>query len=86
LSEVKAARKGRVEIGVVGMRMAPRTRAAVTLEQFLSQLDLPVLAYIREAQIYVNAAFEGKSIFDLPAHLAEHDLEQWADLIKWLDA
>lgn len=85
LSEVKAARKGRVRIGVVGMRMAPRTRAAVTLEQFLAQLDLPVLAYLREAQVYVNAAFEGKSIFDVPPHLAEQDLEQWAGLIKWLE-
>lgn len=86
LSEMKAARKGRVQVGVVGMRMAPRTRAAVTLEQFLQQLDLPVLAYLREAQIYVNAAFEGKSIFDLPPHLAEHDLQQWATLLGWLEA
>ncbi|KAF0206587.1 MAG: chromosome partitioning [Gallionellaceae bacterium] len=85
LSAVKAARKGHVQIGVVGMRMAPRTRAAVTLEQFLEQLDLPVLAYLREAQVYVNAAFEGKSIFDVAPHLAEQDLEQWADLIKWLE-
>lgn len=86
LGEMKAARKGRVQVGVVGMRMAPRTRAAVTLEQFLQQLDLPVLAYLREAQVYVNAAFEGKSIFDLPQHQAEHDLQQWATLIGWLEA
>jgi len=85
LSEEKAARKGRVQIGVVGMRMAPRTRAAATLEQFLGQLDLPVLAYIREAQVYVNAAFEGKSIFDVAPHLAEQDVEQWQDLIHWLE-
>ena len=85
LSEEKAARKGRVEIGVVGMRMAPRTRAAATLEQFLAQLDVPVLAYLREAQVYVNAAFEGKSIFDIPYHVAQQDLELWVDLIRWLD-
>jgi chromosome partitioning protein len=85
LREEKAARKGRVEIGVVGMRMAPRTRAAATLEQFLAQLDVPILAYLREAQVYVNAAFEGKSIFDVPFYLAQQDLELWADLIKWVD-
>lgn len=85
LSAEKTLRKGKVKVGVVGMRMAPRTRAAVTLEQFLAQLDLPVLAYLREAQVYVNAAFEGKSIFDMPPHLAEHDLAQWTDLIKWLE-
>lgn len=86
LNEVKAARKGRVLIGVVGMRVAPRTRAAATLEDFLKQLDLPVLAYLREAQVYVNAAFEGKSIFDLPAYQAAVDVEQWAELLRWLEA
>jgi chromosome partitioning protein len=85
LSEEKATRKGRVEIGVVGMRMAPRTRAAATLEQFLAQLDVPVLAYLREAQVYVNAAFEGKSIFDMPHHIAGQDIELWTDLIKWIE-
>jgi chromosome partitioning protein len=85
LSEEKVARKGRVEIGVVGMRMAPRTRAVATLEQFLAQLDVPILAYLRETQIYVNAAFEGKSIFDIPRHIAQHDLELWKDLIRWID-
>lgn len=86
LNEMKATRKGRVLVGVTGMRMAPRTRAAATLEAFLQQLGLPVLAYLREAQVYVNAAFEGKSIFDLPAHLAAQDVEQWAGLLGWLEA
>lgn len=44
--------------------------AAATLEQFLQQLDLPVLTYLREAQIYVSAAFEGKSLFDSPPYQA----------------
>ena len=86
LGEMKAARKGRVQIGVVGMRMAPRTRAAATLEQFLQHLDMPVLAYLRETQIYVNAAFEGKSLFDLPHYQAEQDVAQWATLLGWLEA
>jgi chromosome partitioning protein len=86
LSKEKAARKGRIHIGVVGMRMAPRTRAAATLEQFLGQLDLPVLAYLREAQVYVNAAFEGKSIFDVAPHLAQDDLAQWDGLVQWLES
>lgn len=86
LGEMKAARKGRVQVGVVGMRMAPRTRAAATLEQFLEQLEMPVLAYLREAQLYVNAAFEGRSIFDLPPHLAEQDVAQWSTLLGWLEA
>ncbi|MDP2144661.1 MAG: ParA family protein [Gallionella sp.] len=85
LGEEKAARKGKHHIGVVGMRMDPRTRAAQALEHFLSTLDLPILAYLRETQVYVNAAFEGKSLFDLPPYLAERELEQWAYLLDWLE-
>ena len=85
LSQEKVVRKGKIFVGVVGMRMAPRTRAAVALEQFIQGLGLPVLAYLRETQVYVNAAFEGKTLFDLPPYLAERELEQWAYLRNWLD-
>lgn len=85
LSEEKSVRKSKCHIGVIGMRMDPRTRAAWALEHFLSTLDLPVLAYLRETQVYVNAAFEGKSLFDLPHHLAGRELEQWAFLQDWLE-
>ena len=80
----KAARKGQGFVSVVGMRMDVRTRAGVTLEQFMAQQDLPVLAHLRNTQNYVNAGFEGKSLFDLPHHVAERDIEQWQDLIGWL--
>lgn len=72
------------QIGVVGMRMSARTQAAVTLENFLAGLDLPILAYLRETQVYVNAAFEGKSLFDLPPHLSDRELEQWDFMLNWL--
>jgi chromosome partitioning protein len=85
LAEEKAVRKSKCHIGVVGMRMEMRTKAAWALEHFLASLDLPVLAYLRETQVYVNAAFEGKSLFDLPHHLAERELEQWAFLLDWLE-
>jgi len=85
LHHEKIVRKGKIFVGVVGMRMDPRTRAALTLEQFLKGLDLPVLAYLRETQAYVNAAFEGKTLFDLPPSQAQRELEQWAYLLNWLE-
>ncbi len=84
LMEEKTVRKHKAFIGVIGMRVDPRTRAAATLEQFLRQYDLPILTYLRDTMIYVNAAFNGKSIFDLPHHLTEHDLPQWQPLIEWV--
>jgi chromosome partitioning protein len=85
LHHEKMVRRGKIFIGVVGMRMDPRTRAALTLEQFLKGLDLPVLAYLRETQAYVNAAFEGKTLFDLPPSQAQRELEQWSYLLNWLE-
>ena len=86
LHHEKMVRKGKIFVGVVGMRMDPRTRAALTLEQFLKGLDLPVLAYLRETQAYVSAGFEGKTLFDLPPSLAQRELEQWAYLLGWLES
>ncbi len=85
LAKEKAVRKNKCHIGIVGMRMEMRTKAAWALEHFLAALDLPILAYLRETQVYVNAAFEGKSLFDLPPYLAERELEQWAFLRDWLE-
>ncbi|MDO9054185.1 MAG: ParA family protein [Gallionella sp.] len=84
LADEKNVRKGKNEIGVVGMRMNPRTRAATLLENFLADSGLPILAYLRETQVYVNAAFEGKSLFDLPPYLAERELEQWEFMLDWI--
>ena len=85
LAREKAVRKNQCHIGIIGMRMSPRTKAAQALEHFLTSFDLPILAYLRETQVYVNAAFEGKSLFDLPHSLAERELEQWSFLQDWLD-
>jgi chromosome partitioning protein len=85
LAEEKKVRNSKCHIGIVGMRMEMRTKAAWALEHFLASLDLPILGYLRETQVYVNAAFEGKSLFDLPPYLAERELEQWAFLQGWLE-
>jgi chromosome partitioning protein len=84
LADEKKVRQGKIDIGVIGMRMAPRTRAAVTLERFLQGLDLPVIAYLHETQRYVNAAFEGKTLFDLPPHLTQAERDSWAPLTEWV--
>ena len=85
LAEEKQVNAGKCQIGVVGMRMNARTRAASLLEEFLVESQLPILAYLRETQVYVNAAFEGKSLFDLPSYQAFRELEQWEFLLNWLE-
>ena len=84
LAEEKAVRKHREFVGIVGVRVDPRTRAAATLEAFLGQFELPILTYLRDSQIYPNAAFNGLSIFDLAPSVAERDHSQWQTILAWV--
>ncbi|MBX9965865.1 MAG: AAA family ATPase [Burkholderiales bacterium] len=80
----KPVRRHKATIGIIGMRVDPRTKAAATLEAFLRQFELPVLSYLRDTQVYANAAFNGQSIFDLPEYLTARDRVQWAPILDWL--
>ncbi|MCG2576401.1 ParA family protein [Dechloromonas sp. XY25] len=84
LSE-KAVRKGKADVAVIGMRVDARTRAAGELERFFATFELPVLAYLRDTQVYVQATAAGMTLFDLPRSRAERDLEQWQAIIDWAE-
>lgn len=86
LREHKAVRRHAVEIGVVGMRVDPRTRAAATLQHFFGKYELPVIAWLRDTQVYVQAAALGETLFDLPRSQSERELEQWLPLVDWARA
>ena len=82
----KAVRKGRADVAVIGMRVDARTRAAGELERFFATFELPVLTYLRDTQVYVQATGAGMTIFDLPRSRAERDLEQWQAIIDWVES
>jgi chromosome partitioning protein len=82
----KAVRKQQTFVAVVGMRVDARTRAAAELERFLAQYELPVLAYLRDTQRYVQLAAHGMTLFDLTPARVEQDLAQWQPIVAWADA
>lgn len=84
LMEEKAVRRQRTFVAIVGVRVDPRTRAATTLRAFLAQYELPVLAFLRDTQLYPNAAFTGRSVFDLPSSLVQQEMEQWLRIVDWI--
>ena len=86
LLEQKVVRKEKAHIAVVGMRVDQRTRAAAELERFLSCYELPVLAYLRDTQLYVQLAANGMTLFDLTPSRAAKDLAQWQPIIDWVNA
>lgn len=71
-------------LGIVAMRVDPRTRAATMLEEFLKHFDIPIVGYLRMTQNYVNMAAGGMSIFDPPRSRGRRDIEQWSPVLDWL--
>jgi chromosome partitioning protein len=78
-------RRGKAEIGVIGMRVNPRTRAADQLGHYCSNLGLPVLGYLRETQNYVQLAALGATLWDVAPSRVEKDIPQWQQLVDWVD-
>lgn len=84
LAEEKAVRKHKTFVGLVGMRVMPRTRAAERLLTFMDESGFSVLSMLRASQIYVTAAEEGLSIFELSNALKEVDIAQWNPVTDWV--
>lgn len=75
---------GKIKIGVLGMRVNSRTRAAEQLTHYVNSLDLPVLGYLRDTQNYVQLAAHGTTLWDVAPSRVEKDIEQWQELINWV--
>ncbi|KRB89008.1 ParA family protein [Noviherbaspirillum sp. Root189] len=76
---------GKQKVGVVGMRVNVRTRAADQLAHYVQGLGLPVLGYLRDTQNYVQLAAHGATLWDVAPSRVERDLEQWQQLVAWVD-
>ena len=52
-------KKGDIAIGLVAMRVDSRTHSAGELEEFLEGFEFPLVAHLRETQVYVYCARDG---------------------------
>jgi len=87
LDELAEHRKAsKMQVGIVGMRVDPRTIAADKLHEFVDSLGLPVLGYLRHTQNYIHLAARGLTLFDVAPGRVERDLEQWQGICRWLDS
>ena len=87
LHEIHAKKRhADVDIGLVGMRTKEGTISADQLKHFLGTLDVPVIGYLRDTQIYVQLAARGLTLWDVAPSRVQRDLEQWQPITKWLDA
>lgn len=79
-----AKREERCDVGVLGMRVNARTKAADQLAHYVGQLGLPVLGYLRDTQNYIQLAAHGATIWDVAPSKVEKDLAQWDELLRWV--
>jgi len=84
IGDYKAVKKGQIAIGLVAMRVDSRTHSAGELDEFLGACAYPLVAHLRQTQVYVYCARDGLTVFDLPRSRAEQDWEQWRPLTRWI--
>jgi chromosome partitioning protein len=85
-SLLKQRRASQLQIGLVAMRARENTKANEQLHNYLATLNVPVVAWLRDTQNYVQLAARGLTLWDVAASRVERDLEQWLPLQQWIDA
>jgi chromosome partitioning protein len=73
----------KAKVAVVGNRVKETTLSADQLRRFLDTLGVPVLAMLRDTQLYVQLAARGATLWDVAPSRAERDLAQWEPVVKW---
>ena len=82
---LRAHRRGHeIGVGLVGMRVKEHTLSNEQLHQYLATLPVPVVAWLRDTQNYVQLAAHGLTLWDVAPSRVERDLEQWQPLKDWL--
>ena len=73
------------QLAVIANRTRHRTKSFQMLTRFLTSLQIPLIAVLRDSQNYVHAASQGIGIFEMPAYKAGKDVAQLKMIISWLD-
>jgi len=81
---VGKARTGNKHIAIIANRTRVRTRSLLMLERFLRNLDIPVIAHIRDTQNYVRAAEKGIGVCELMERTALKDTYPWQNILDWI--
>ncbi|MGI9261352.1 MAG: ParA family protein, partial [Woeseiaceae bacterium] len=72
-------------LAIVANRTRENTRSLRMLMRFLTSLEIPIIARLRDSQNFVHAAAQGIGIYEMPAYKVRKDVEQMDSIIAWLD-
>jgi len=72
-------------IGIVANRVKKNTIAFQSLDRFLSSLNIPVVAHLRDSQNYLRATEEGMGVHELKGKNTYLDRMHWKSIVEWID-
>jgi chromosome partitioning protein len=73
-------------LGIITSRVRRDTVAYKNLQRFLSVLELPVVADVRDSQNYVRCAESGMGVTELQPYQRSADMRAWEDILHWVSA
>lgn len=85
LAGVKAVRKNKRVVAIVGNRLRQGTKASEHLDVFFASLGFPVVARLRDSQIYPAMAAAGSSVMEGGDRRARDYAAEWTPLVDLLD-
>ncbi len=76
----------RERIAIIGNRVRTRTQALGVFEKFLASLNITLLAFLKDSQLYVRASAMGLGLLEYPTWMARQEAEAWIRLRDWFQA
>jgi chromosome partitioning protein len=74
-----------VQLGLVANRAREGTLSMDGLRFYLDSVEVPVLGQLRDAQIYVQLAGQGLTLWDIASSRVERHLAQWQPVVAWAE-
>lgn len=85
IAELLLVTQRKRQLAVVANRTRQNTKSFQMLTRFLTSLQIPLIAVLRDSQNYVYAAGQGIGICEMPAYKVAKDIGQLQQIIDWLD-
>jgi chromosome partitioning protein len=85
IKKVRRIASGRIRVGIVGNRIRGGTHSAGGFERFVAGLGAPIVARVRDSQLYVQSAATGVSIFDARGRRWRALRADWYPLLAFVE-
>jgi chromosome partitioning protein len=69
---------------IVANRVKSNTKSYQMLKSFLTSLDIPLIAVLRDSQNYVHAIAQGIGLCEMPRYKSKADIQQIDAIYTWL--